>query len=181
MKLSLKSAVFIVIGSVFFAILDSFMGIKTILPQLQITYAYAFLSFVAVIWGPWAGALTGLLGTVISFGILWYLDISTVTANCVYGCLLGLWTRGIDIKNGFFDRKEMKLFNLEQITANIVCCLMLQPIQRMLIYKQPLLLLVRGSIWMCISRIFSTALLGTLLLAAYAKSRVNAASFMRGS
>ena len=180
MKLSLKSAVFIVISSVIFAVLDSFLGIKTILPQLQITYAYAYLSFVAVIWGPWAGALVGLFGTAISFGLQWYLDISTVTGNCVYGCLLGLWTREIDIQNGFFDRKEMKLFNLEQITANIVCSLMLQPIQRMIMNGQPILYLIRGSIWVCLSHIFSTAFLGTLLLAAYAKSRVNAASFMRG-
>ena len=180
MKLSLKSAVFLVIGSAVFAVLDSFMGINTALPQLQITYAYAFLSFVAVVWGPWAGALTGLLGTAISFGFQWYLDLTTITGNCAYGCLLGLMTREIDIKNGFFDRKEMKLFNEEQIIANIVCCLVLQPIQRMIMNSQPIWYLMRAGIWTCLSRVFSVALLGTLLLAAYAKSRVNAASFMRG-
>ena len=180
MKLSLKNAVLLIIGSAIYAILDSFMGINTAIPELQITYAYAFLSFVAVVWGPWAGAIVGLLGTAISFGVQWYLDITTITGNCAYGCILGLWTREIDIKNGFFDRKEMKIFNQNQIIANFVCCIILQPVQRMIMYKHPLYILMRGGLWPFFSRIFSVALLGTLFLAAYAKSRINAASFMRG-
>jgi len=121
MKLSTRTIVAIGIGAAVFLVLNRFVSIPSGIPNTTINTAYAFLAFMAVIFGPIAGALIGLIGHVLTdataYGSVWW---SWVIVSVFVGAVIGLSWKRINIENGIFGKKEIITFNLYQIAANLV-------------------------------------------------------------
>lgn len=180
--LSVKNIVAIGIGSALFIILGRFGSIPTFIPNTNIETAYAVLALFALLYGPWAGLLIGLIGhtlkDAISYGAPWF---SWVIASAVFGLLVGLLTRQIRISEGEFGVKAIIHFNIAQIVANLLAWLVVAPVLDILIYSEPANKVFVQGIGASISNIVSVAIIGTLLGIAYAKTRTKRGSLSRES
>ena len=69
-KFSVKTIVAIGIGAALFFVLGRFVAIPSPVPNTNISVQYGLLAFLAVVYGPVAGALIGFIGhTLIDFSL----------------------------------------------------------------------------------------------------------------
>jgi energy-coupling factor transport system substrate-specific component len=178
--LSIKTIVAIGIGSAVFVILGRFASIPTGVPNTNFDTSYGFLALMAVVFGPVAGGLIGLIGhtlkDAIFYGTPWW---SWVVVSGIVGFLIGLVAKKINIESGSFNLKKIILFNVIQIVAQAIGWFLIAPSLDVLIYAEPankvyLQGMVAGGLNMV-----TVAVLGTLLLAIYAKSRSQNGSLIK--
>ncbi|WP_458120756.1 ECF-type riboflavin transporter substrate-binding protein [Paenibacillus sp. Z6-24] len=178
--LSVKTIVAIGIGSALFIILGRFGSIPTGIPNTNIETTYALLALFALLYGPVAGLLIGLIGhtlkDAIFYGQPWF---SWVIASAVVGLLIGLMTRRIAIHDGEFGKGGILRFNIAQIVANIIAWIVVAPVLDILIYSEPMNKVFTQGIVAAISNIVTVAILGTLLAIAYSKTRTKRGSLSR--
>ncbi len=171
-ELSIKTIVAIGIGSAVFVILSRFAAIPTPIPNTSIQTAYAFLGLMAVVFGPIAGGLIGLIGhaltDAISYGSVWW---SWVIVSLFVGLTIGFLTRNINVEDGEFNKKDMIRFNVSQIVAQAMGWFLLAPALDVLIYAEPANKVFTQGIVAGISNIITVGVIGTILLTAYAKTR----------
>ncbi len=117
--LSIKTIVAIGIGAAVFVILGRFAVIPTVIPNTNFDTSYGFLALMAIVFGPVAGGLIGLIGhalkDAIFYGTPWW---SWVVVSGLVGFLIGLAAKKINIESGVFNVKKMILFNVVQITRS---------------------------------------------------------------
>ncbi|MBQ6372264.1 MAG: ECF transporter S component, partial [Oscillospiraceae bacterium] len=77
----------------------------------------------------------------------------------------------LDLSGGRFSGKDILRFNVTQIIAHIICWGGIAPALDVLIYHEPTEKLVAQGLMAGIANIVTTAVIGTLLCLAYAKSR----------
>lgn len=179
-NLSIRTIVAIGIGAAVFTILAKFVSIPTPVPNTSIQTSYAFLGLMAVIFGPIAGALIGFIGhavnDAISYGSVWW---SWVLVSGIVGFVIGLAAKRINIQSGVFGTKEIITFNIYQIIVNIVGWGLVAPSFDILIYVEPENKVYVQGFVAATSNIITVAILGTLLLVAYAKTRSQTDSLSR--
>lgn len=179
-KLSIKTIVAIGIGAAVFIILGRFGSIPSGIPDTNIETTYAFLSLMSVIFGPIAGLVIGLVGhtlkDAIFYGSPWF---SWVISSGVFGFLVGLAGKKINISEGEFGVKQIIIFNVTQVISNVIAWFVLAPILDMVIYAEPASkVFVQGAI-AGISNAITVGVIGTLLLFAYAKTRTKTGSLQK--
>ena len=179
-KLSIKTIVAIGIGSAVFMILGRFGSLPTGIPNTNIETAYAFLALMALLYGPLAGFLIGFIGhalkDIVFFGSPW---ISWVFASGIVGLIIGLGARFIKINQWVFKLKQIFTFNLIQILANAVAWFLVAPTLDILIYSEPAnKVYLQGAIG-GISNMVTVGVLGTILIANYAKTRIQKGSLRK--
>lgn len=171
-ELSIKTIVAIGIGSAVFVILSRFAAIPTPIPNTSIQTAYAFLALMAVVFGPIAGGLIGLIGhaltDAISYGSVWW---SWVIVSLFVGLAIGFLTRNIQVEDGVFTKKDIIRFNISQVIAQAIGWFILAPALDVLIYAEPANKVFTQGIVAGISNIITVGVIGTILLTAYAKTR----------
>lgn len=171
-ELSIKTIVAIGIGSAVFVILSRFAAIPTPIPNTSIQTAYAFLALMAVVFGPIAGGLIGLIGhaltDAISYGSVWW---SWVVVSLFVGLAIGFLTRNIQVEDGVFTKKDIIRFNISQVIAQAIGWFILAPALDVLIYAEPANKVFTQGIVAGISNIITVGVIGTILLTAYAKTR----------
>jgi len=179
-NLSIRTIVAIGIGAAVFTILAKFVSIPTPVPNTSVQTSYAFLGLMAVIFGPIAGALIGFIGhavnDAISYGTPWW---SWVGVSGLVGFVIGLAARRINISSGVFGLKEIITFNIYQIIVNLVGWAVIAPTIDILVYVEPENKVYVQGLVAATSNIITVAVLGTLLLAAYAKTRSQSDSLTR--
>lgn len=89
----------------------------------------------------------------------------------MFGLLLGLSKRFLDLEGGDLSTKKLVQFNVWQIIANVIAWLIVAPIGDILIYKQPASKVFLQGAAATIVNILSVAIIGSILLVAYVKSR----------
>jgi len=174
--ISIKTVVAIGIGAALMFVLMRFVAIPSGVPNTNINFGIAILSFFAAIFGPVAGLLIGFIGhtlTDLTWGGVWW---SWVIADAIYGFLVGLFWKAFKIEEGGFGIKQAALFNVVQIVANLIAWAVIAPTLDFLIYKEPadkvyLQGLVAGA-----ANIAVVLILGTLLGIGYSKTRTKAGS-----
>lgn len=170
--LSIKTIVAIGIGSAVFVILGRFASIPTGIPNTEIQTVYAFLALMAVVFGPIAGGLIGLIGhalqDAITYGSIWW---SWVIVSGFIGLFIGLATRKINIAASIFGKKEIISFNIIQVLVQAVGWGLIAPTLDVLIYAEPANKVYTQGVVAGLSNIVTVGILGTILLAAYAKTR----------
>ncbi|WP_040950834.1 ECF-type riboflavin transporter substrate-binding protein [Gorillibacterium massiliense] len=178
--LSVKTIVAVGIGSALFVILGRFGSIPSGIPNTNIETTYALLALMALLYGPVAGLLIGLIGhtlkDAIFYGSPWF---SWVIASAVVGLLIGLASGKIRIHDGEFGRNEIIRFNLYQIIANAIAWFVLAPTLDILIYAEPADKVYTQGLVAGAANIVTVAILGTLLLSAYARTRTKKGSLSR--
>ncbi|MGL5379566.1 ECF-type riboflavin transporter substrate-binding protein [Clostridium sp.] len=176
-KLSIKTIVAIGIGAAVFMILGRFGSIPSGIPNTNIETAYAFLALMALLYGPFAGALVGFIGhalkDIVFYGSPW---LSWVIASGVVGLVIGICFYRIKINQGIFEKKEIIKFNIVQIIANILAWFVVAPTLDIVIYAEPAnKVFLQGAIG-GISNMVTVGVLGTLLISNYAKTRTKRGS-----
>lgn len=176
-ELSVKTIVAIGIGAAVFVILGRFGSIPSGIPNTNIETSYAFLALMAVLYGPIAGVLIGLIGHTVKdaifYGQPWF---SWVIASGVVGLCIGFVSNKIKVNEGQFGNKEKITFNIFQIAANAIAWFVVAPTLDVVIYAEPANKVYLQGIVAGISNMITVAILGTILLHAYAKTRVKKGS-----
>lgn len=175
-QLSIKSIVAIGIGAALFFVLGRFVAIPSPVPNTTINIQYGILGVFGVIYGPVVGLLSGCIGHTLidlSWGSPWW---SWIIASGVFGLIIGLAKKKINIENGNFDAKQIGIFNLFQIIGHVAAWVVVAPLLDILIYNEPVEKLFAQGAVASVSNIISTAIVGTIILAAYAKTRTKEGS-----
>ena len=171
-KSPVKTIVAIGIGAALFFVLGRFVSIPSPVPNTNITIQYGLLGFMAVLFGPIAGVLIGLIGHFLidlswGYGIWW----SWVIASGVFGLLMGLAGSRLKLGEGEFGGKGIAVFNVSQVISHLICWVVVAPVLDIVMYAEPankvfLQGLVGGAV-----NIVTTAVIGTLLCLAYAATK----------
>lgn len=176
-ELSVKTIVAIGIGAAVFVILGRFGSIPSGIPNTNIETSYAFLALMAVLYGPIAGVLIGLIGHTVKdaifYGQPWF---SWVIASGVVGLCIGFVSNKIKVNEGQFGNKEKITFNIFQVAANAIAWFVVAPTLDIVIYAEPANKVYLQGVVAGISNMITVAILGTILLHAYAKTRVKKGS-----
>lgn len=171
-----KSIVAIIVGMVLYFVLGRYIAISIPGTNEAANIQGSILAVFGIIYGPIVGVLIGFLGQLFIeaswFGVaLQSYTWSSIIAAAVFGYLIGLASKTINIGNKRFSGKKIILFNIIQVIANAVAWFVVATILNVLIYKQSLgRQLVQSLITWGINVII-VAIAGTLLLMIYAKTR----------
>ncbi|MEH7224009.1 ECF-type riboflavin transporter substrate-binding protein [Bacillus sp. JJ1566] len=179
-SLSVKTIVAIGIGAAVFVILAKFAAVPTPIPNTTIQTSYAFLALMAVVFGPVAGALIGLIGhtlnDAITWGSVWW---SWVVVSMLVGFIFGLAKNKIDIESGIINAKKIVTFNIVQIVAQAIGWFVVAPTLDVWIYAEPANKVYVQGIVAGIANMVTVAIIGTILLVAYAKTRSQSGSLTK--
>lgn len=179
-NLSIKTIVAIGIGAAVFMILARFAVIPTPIPNVTFNTAYAFLALMAVIFGPIAGLSIGFIGHTLTdltaFGSPWF---SWIIASAIVGLIIGFAAKRLKIDEGEFGKKELIVFNIYQVAANAIAWFVVAPSLDVSIYAEPLNKVYTQGVVAGSLNMITVAVLGSILLYSYAKSRVKKGSLDR--
>lgn len=178
-KSSITTLVAVGIGAAVFFILGRFLSIPTGVPNTSFETTYPFLALMSVIFGPIAGMLIGLIGHAIkdllTFGLWW----SWVLASGVTGFGYGLISKRLRVHAGEFTKKDILVFNIGQVTTNVVAWAVVAPVLDILIYSEPAnKVFFQGFVSAGMNSI-AVGVLGTLLITAYTKTQTKSGSLTK--
>lgn len=176
-KFSIKTIVAIGIGAAVFMILGRFGSIPTGIPNTNIETAYAYLALMAILYGPVAGFLIGLIGhglkDLVFYGMPWF---SWVISSAIVGLIIGLVWKRLKVNDGLFATKQIILFNITQVIANVIAWFLVAPTLDIYIYAEPTdKVYIQGMIG-GISNMLTIGILGTLILLTYSKTKIKSGS-----
>ncbi len=178
--LSVKNVVAIGIGSAIYVILARFTSIPTPIPNTNIELVFPFLALLAAIYGAKVGFAVGFIGHALSdfimYGQTWW---SWVLATGIFGLIIGLSRKPLDLKNGIFGFKQIIFFNIVQILANAIAWIAVAPVGDILIYSEPANKVFVQGISATISNGITIMIVGTLLLKAYAGTKIKKGSLQK--
>lgn len=175
--LPIKTIVAIGIGSAVFLVLGRFASLPTGIPNTEIQTAYAFLALMAILYGPLAGASIGFIGhtlkDITAYGSPWF---SWIIASSVVGLIISFSRRFLKLEDGTFNKKQLIIFNLFQIAANLIAWGLVAPTLDIVIYAEPIDKLYLQGFTASLSNIITIGTLGTLLLISYTKTKIKTGS-----
>ena len=180
-RLSVKTVVSIGITAALFFVLMRFARIPTGIPNTDFVPAYGLLAMMAALFGPVCGALGGLIGHVLadvtSYGIWWSWEIATGAL----GLIIGLFAKFYKAEDGGFKVKQIIIFNVVQVVANLICWVGIAPALDIIMYGEPadkvwLQGLVAGA-----GNALNILILGTILIYAYSKIQAGSSGLKKES
>lgn len=178
-KFSVKSIVAIGIGAALFFVLGRFVAIPSPVPNTNISVQYGLLAFLAVVYGPVAGALIGFIGHTLidlTYGSPWF---SWIIASAVFGVLMGFSGKLLKIEENEIGKKGLIKFNIAQVVSHVICWGVVAPVLDILIYNEPLDKLFAQGVVAGVSNAVTTAIVGSLLCVAYAATKTKAGSLSK--
>ena len=173
---TVKTIVSIAIGSALFFVLGRFAVIPSGIPNTNIALQYGVLAFIAGVFGPIAGTLTGLIGHFfidLSFG--WGVWWSWVITSAFFGLAMGVLAKLMKVDKDFKGIK-IAAFNGAQVLVNLVSWAVIAPILDIIIYQEDVKKVFTQGIVSAGINILATAVLGTILFLAWSASQPKAGS-----
>lgn len=174
-KFGVRTIVAIGIGAAIYFLLARFVSIP-IFSNTYLSFQYAVLGFFSAIFGPIAGLLIGLIGHALAdftgYGLWW----SWILTSAIVGCATGLLMRSNRIDEGEFDKKNIVKFVVGSILIHAVAWIGIAPTLDILIYAEPANKVYVQGITAALSNGILTAIIGTLLILAYSKTRTKTGS-----
>ena len=179
-KFGVKSVVASAILAALVFVLLRFVAIPTPFPDTTLSIYAAVISFFSVLFGPIVGFLGGFTGNMLvdltaGWGVWW----SWVFATGLYGLLMGLATKKIDLEDGIFGKKEFIRFAIAVVINCLICWGIVAPVGDVLIYAEPFNLVFVQCLFIGISGMVSSLVIGGLLCKAYAASRAQKGSLTK--
>ena len=179
-NMTVRTIVAIGVGAAVFFLLARFASIP-VFANTYISFQYAVLAFFAVLFGPIAGLLIGLIGHVLTdlawgFGLWW----SWIIVSALVGLAFGFLMKGIKVDLGEFNKaKAVVRFIIGAIAIHVVGWGVIAPALDILIYAEPAdKVFVQGLIAGCANAV-TTAVIGTILLLIYSKTRTKTGSLKK--
>lgn len=168
------------IGAALFTLLFMYVKVPSPVPETSIQTAYGLGAFFATLFGPLAGALVAFIGHALSdavqYGSPWW---SWVIASGVAGFGFGFAFKRTGVEEGEFGVKDIVSFNVVQVVSNAVAWIVVAPVLDILIYQEPVNLVFTQGVVAAISNAVTVAVIGTLLLVAYAATRTKKGSLAK--
>ena len=176
-KFSAKTLIAIIIGSLLFFVLGRFVTVPSPVYDTSINIQYGVLAFLSCVYGPVAGALTGLIGHFLidyASGVIWW---SWIVASAVFGLLLGIGAKKLHFSKDDLGKYGLVKFNTVQIFAHVISWLLIAMVLDLWWYSEPLPMVIAQGFSAVISNSITTAAIGSLLCIAYAslKEKMDAA------
>lgn len=164
------------IGAALFFVLGRFVAIPSFIPNTSISIQYAILAVFAVLYGPLVGALAGFIGHILIDATGYGIWVSWELASGVFGLVIGLVLLRHAIHEGEFRLPTAIRFNLAIILANALAWLVVAPAGDVLFYSEP-----AGKVWTqgafaFVSNSLTACIIGTLIIAIYARTRTRTGS-----
>ncbi|MCP0888085.1 ECF-type riboflavin transporter substrate-binding protein [Ligilactobacillus sp. WILCCON 0076] len=177
---SVQTVVATGIGAAIIFILMKFVAIPTGIADTQINVAVGFLPLLAAIYGPVAAGLAMFIGHALNdfltYGSPWW---TWVIVDGLVGVAFGMLKKQLDIQSGSLSKLKLVLFNVYQIIINFIAWVLLAPTGDILIYHEPASKVYLQGVATWIVNSISVAVIGTLLLVIYAKTRVKRGSLKK--
>jgi len=179
-KVNTRTIVATGIGAALFMLLFMYVKIPSPIPETSFMTSYGLGAFMATVFGPIAGALIQFIGHALSdaiqYGSPWW---SWVIASGLSGFLFGFAFKRTRVEEGEFKGKDILIFNVIQIIANVISWLGVAPALDILIYQEPVsLVFAQGAIAALMNSV-SAGVFGTLLLIAYSATRTKKGSLSK--
>jgi energy-coupling factor transport system substrate-specific component len=176
MKFTVKHIVATAIGAALFFLLARFLSFP-LFANTYLTLQYAVLGFFAAVFGPIAGLLIGLIGHALTdlawgYGIWW----SWVIASTIVGLLSGFIVKAGSVESGEFGKKGIIRFVVGSLIIHGVSWGLVAPVLDILIYAEPADKVFVQGIIAGAGNFVLTAIVGTLLILGYTKTRVKSGS-----
>ena len=179
-KFTIQQVVAAGIGTALFVVLTEAQIPVLIVPNTALQIRAALLAFLAAVYGPVVGGIVGLLGHALGdaffYGSIWW---SWVIPDAVFGVVVGLFSKKYLIREGGFGAKQIALFNIVQVVANVVAWIVCAPVLDILIYAEPANKVFGQGAVACICNVVIIAILGTLLAFAYSKISTKSSSLVK--
>ena len=167
-KFAVKQIVATAIGAALFFVLGRFVSVPSPVPNTNICLQYGVLAFIAAVFGPIVGLLTGLIGHFfidLSWGDPWW---SWIIASALFGLIMGFFRKALKVEEGGFTKKGIIVFNGAQVIAHLIAWVGIAPVLDILIYAEPADKVFTQGAMAAGANIVTTAIVGTLLLIVYA-------------
>lgn len=164
------------IGAALFFVLARFVAIPSPIPNTSIALQYAVLAVFAVLYGPIVGALAGFIGHILADATGYGIWVSWELATAVFGLLVGFALLRHAIGEGEFGRSTIIRFNLAVVIAHAVAWLLVAPLGDIIVYSEPANKVFTQGVFAFLSNSILTCIIGTLILAVYAKTRTRTGS-----
>ena len=175
-RFSVKQLVATAIGAALFFLLARFLSFP-VFANTYLTLQYAIVGFFAAVFGPLAGLLIGLIGhTLVDLSWGWGIWWSWVIASAAVGFISGFLLKPGKIEEGLFGTAGILRFIIGSLIVHAICWGLVAPLGDILIYAEPAdKVFVQGLIAGAGNFVF-TAIVGTLLLFGYSKTRTKTGS-----
>ena len=116
------------------------------------------------------------IGDALFYGSVWW---SWVFPDAVFGILVGLFAAKYAIKDGGFEKKQIVLFNVVQVVANLAAWVIVAPVLDIVIYAEPANKVFAQGAWACLGNVIIIGILGTLIAAGYSKIGAKSSSLSK--
>jgi energy-coupling factor transport system substrate-specific component len=175
-KFSIKQLVATAIGVAIFFLLARFLSIP-VFANTFITFQYAVLGFFAVVFGPIVGVLIGLIGHfLVDLSFPWGVWWSWVIASAVVGLLSGFILKPGKIEEGEFAVADIIRFIVGSLIVHAIAWGAIAPLGDIVIYAEPADKVFTQGLIAGASNFVITAIVGSLLIFGYSKTRTKAES-----
>ncbi|HEO2442620.1 TPA: ECF-type riboflavin transporter substrate-binding protein [Streptococcus agalactiae] len=169
---TIKKVVATGIGAALFIIIGMLVNIPTPIPNTNIQLQYAVLALFAVIYGPGVGFFTGFIGHAlkdsIQYGSPWW---TWVLVSGLLGLMIGFFAKKLAIQLSGMTKKDLLLFNVVQVIANLIGWSVVAPYGDIFFYSESASKVFAQGFLSSLVNSITIGVGGTLLLLAYAKSR----------
>ena len=167
---AVKKVVATGIGAALFFVLARFVAVPSGIPNTNIAFQYGIQSFFAVVYGPVVGCLSGFIGHILTdmtWGEVWW---SWALGTAVYGLIVGMFAKKINIASGEFGKKALANFALANLLANVVAWPIVAAVGDVLIYKEDFKIVAAQLTVAAIADFACAMIIGGLLLYGYSKT-----------
>lgn len=172
---SIKTVVSTGIGAALFVVIGLVINIPTFVPNTSIQLQYAVQALLSILFGSVVGFIGHALKDSIQYGPWW----SWILASGVFGLVVGVAKSRLRIQEGIFEGKDILVFNVFQIVANIVSWGIIAPVLDIVIYSEPANKVFVQGLVAGIANSVTVAIAGTILLIVYARTQVKSGSLSK--
>ena len=154
-------------GALLFFVFGCYVSIPSPIDTVNICVQYGLLGALAVVCGPVAGTLAGLLGHILIDLAAGELCWSWILATAAFGALVGVLGNITRVDSRTLGGEGIVKFNLIQVAAHVVCWAGVAPVLEILLYNESMDRIFEQGLTAAISNAVTTAIVGSLLLVAY--------------
>ena len=154
-------------GAVLFFALGRYVSIPSPIDTVNICVQYGLLGALAVVFGPLAGTLAGLLGHILIDLTAGEMCWSWILATAAFGALVGGLSGITRVEPDALGGENIVKFNLIQVAAHVVCWAGVAPVLEILLYNESMDRIFEQGLTAALSNAVTAAIVGTALLVAY--------------
>ncbi len=108
------------IGAALFFVLSRFVAIPIPVPNQAITFQYALLAVLAVLYGPYVAAIAGFVGHILADATGYGIWLSWEIPTAVFGLIVGFFMLRNRVNEGEFPGKDLVRFNVAVVVGHLV-------------------------------------------------------------